>query len=229
MAPTQESSKQFNIKAVVFDLDGLMFNTENVFQISGNELLGRRGKVMSVELRNQMMGRRADEAFAIMIETLELTESISELREESEAIFFSLLDEHLAPMPGLLQLLAHIEECELPKAVATSSTRPYLEDILSRFELKNRFQFLLSAEDVQQGKPHPEVYLKAAAQLEIAPAEMLVLEDSEAGTKAAASAGAFVVSIPHRHTAGHDYSPSNYIAESLVDPFVLNLLTAQEL
>jgi len=201
-----------------------MFNTESVFNKSGRELLSRRGHEMSPELLSQMMGRRPEEAFTIMIETLSLEESIEELRAESEEIFFQLLDSHLAPMPGLFELLERIEASDLPKGVATSSPRPYLEDILNRFELLDRFHLTLTAEDVTDGKPHPEIYLTAAERIGVEPREMLVLEDSEAGTRAAAAANAFAVSVPHEHSRGHDFSSATYVAESLTDPYVLGLI-----
>lgn len=215
------------IKAVVFDLDGLMFNTEDVFNLSGRELLARRGKEMTHDLLSRMMGRRANEAFAIMVEMMELSEAIDDLLEESRIIFQDLLPAHLAPMPGLFELLALIESRRLPKGVATSSSRAYLEDILGRFDLLGRFSLTLTAEDVTHGKPHPEIYQKAAARLEVAPGEMLVLEDSEAGTHSAARAGAVVVSIPNEHSRAHDFGPASYIVESLHDPIVLNLLSEQ--
>ena len=203
------------IKAVVFDLDGLMFNTEEVFNRSGRVLLRRRGKEMTDEILSQMMGRRAHEAFAIMIEMLGMDEAVEDLMNEEDEIFRELLDTHLAPMPGLFELLQHIEERSLPKGVATSSDRTYLEDILRRFDLLPRFHVTLAADDVVHGKPHPEIYLKAAQRIGVVPSEMLVLEDSEAGTKAAAAAGAVVVSIPHQHSRTHDFSAATIIAESL--------------
>lgn len=212
------------IKAVVFDLDGLMFNTEDVFNISGRELIGRRGKELTDEVLSQMMGRRAHEAFTVMAELLDLTEPIEDLLDESRVIFYEQLEQHLAPMPGLFELLDHIEAAQLPKGVATSSHRPYLEDILGRYDLMDRFHMMLTAEDVSEGKPHPEIYLKAAETLGIAPQEMLVLEDSEAGTKSAAAANAVIVSVPNRHSKSHDLSAATHIAESLIDPFVLELL-----
>src|SRR5580704_5750261 len=107
------------IKAVVFDFDGLMFNTEEIFNLSGRELLRRRGREMTPELLALMMGRRADEAFPLMIAALGLTESAAELRAEERAIFQGLLWTHVAPMPGLFELLSHLESRALPKGVAT--------------------------------------------------------------------------------------------------------------
>jgi beta-phosphoglucomutase-like phosphatase (HAD superfamily) len=86
----------------------------------------------------------------------------------------------------------------------------------------------LTAEDVSRGKPHPEIYQRAAERLGVAPAEMLVLEDSEAGTRAAAAAGAHIISVPHRHSRHHDFSVARGVAASLVDPVILSLLPLPE-
>jgi HAD superfamily hydrolase (TIGR01509 family) len=213
------------IKAVVFDFDGLMFNTEDIFNRSGRELLRRRGREMTPELLSLMMGRRADEAFPLMIAALGLKESAAELRAEERDIFQEMLWAHVAPMPGLFELLEHIEGRALPKGVATSSRRPYIESVLRKFELVERFQLLLTSEDVVEGKPHPEIYLTAAKRLGVQPAEMLVLEDSENGTKSAAAAGAVAVSIPHEHSRTHDFSSATLIAERLDDPQILRLFS----
>src|SRR5580704_5896676 len=205
------------IKAVVFDFDGLMFNTEDIFNRSGRELLRRRGKEMTPELLSLMMGRRSDEAFPLMIAALGLTESPTDLRAEERAIFQDLLWKHVAPMPGLFELLSHLDERSVPKGVATSSG-------LRKFDLVERFDLLLTSEDVVEGKPHPEIYLKAASRLGVEPGEMLVLEDSENGIRSAAAAGAVAVSIPHEHSRYHDFSTATFIAERLDDPKILRLL-----
>ncbi len=215
------------IRGVVFDLDGVLVNTELVFQQAGNELARRRGKEMTLDVFKEMMGRRPREAFTAMIEMLGLNDTVEELQRESREIFFQLLDVHLAPMPGLHELLERIERAGLPKAVATSSPRDYARDILGRVRLLDRFAFILGAEDVTNGKPHPEIYLKAAERLGLPPQNVLVVEDSEAGTKAAAQAGAFVVAVPHQFSREHDFSPADYVASGLNDPVLLSLLDHQ--
>lgn len=212
------------IQAVVFDLDGLMFNTEDVFDISGNELLQRRGLRMTDEIRNAMLGRRPTEAIANMLQLTGIREEVDRLITESHEIFFGLVDEHLKPMQGLFELLDHLEEIDMPKAVATSSPRNYMQNILNRFTLLERFHQTFTAEDVERGKPEPDIYLKAAQRLGISPHQMMVLEDSEAGTKAASAAGAIAISVPHRHTARHDFSSATHIVESLADPMIYQLL-----
>jgi HAD superfamily hydrolase (TIGR01509 family) len=213
-----------SIRAVVFDLDGLMFNTEDIFNEVGRIVLARRGKVMGRELLQQMMGRRAPEALQIMIEFHSLPDTVPGLIDETRTLFTELAVDRLAPMPGLYELLAHIESRGLVKGVATSSGRLYLEDILNRFELLSRFHLTLAAEDVTHGKPHPEIYLTAARRLGVEPHEMLVLEDSHAGTSAAVSASAFAVSIPNEHSRHQDFSHATYVASRLDDPYILQLL-----
>jgi HAD superfamily hydrolase (TIGR01509 family) len=212
------------IRAVCFDLDGLMFNTEHVFYESADVLLQRRGLSMSRGAMDAMLGRRPLESFQALIDYLGLKEGPAELLTESRVVFHELLQTKLQPMPGLFELLDLIEAVGLPKGVATSSPLDYLEDVFGRFNLLSRFPIALTAESVTHGKPNPEIYLKAAEQLGVQPGEMLVLEDTQTGTRAGAAAGAYVVSVPHEHTATHDFSQAKYIATGLNDPFVIALV-----
>jgi HAD superfamily hydrolase (TIGR01509 family) len=212
------------IRAVCFDLDGLMFNTEHVFFDAAGVLLQRRERQMTHEVMNVLIGRRPMESFQALVKHLQLDDDPAELLAESREIFHAMLPTRLAPMPGLFELLEAIEAAGLPKGVATSSPRYYLNDVLGQFGLLPRFCITLTSEDVTQGKPNPEIYLKAARLLSVDPAEMLVMEDSHAGTAAAVAAGAHAVSIPHEFTAGHDFRGARHIAQSLADPYLFELL-----
>jgi beta-phosphoglucomutase-like phosphatase (HAD superfamily) len=97
-------------------------------------------------------------------------------------------------------------------------------DVLGRVGLRDRFAFILTSADVVHGKPHPEIYHKAASRLAVAPGAMLVLEDSQAGCQAAVAAGAVVIAIPGGLSRSHDFTGVNYIAESLADPHIYSSL-----
>jgi HAD superfamily hydrolase (TIGR01509 family) len=211
-------------RAVVFDLDGLMFNTEELYQDVGAELLRRRGCVFTPELLDRMMGRPGRVSLQIMIDTHSLSDTVEGLARETEEIFPAILDEHLAPMPGLVDLLAALEKASLPKAIATSSGRRFVENVLSRFAWQPRFEFVLTAEDVIEGKPHPEIYLTAAKRFGLPPGELLVLEDSHNGCRAAASAGTVAVAVPSGHSHTHDFSGATLVADTLADPRIYSLL-----
>jgi HAD superfamily hydrolase (TIGR01509 family) len=217
-------SLSYRPKAAVFDLDGLMFNTEELYQSVGTELLRRRGRDFPPELLNKMMGRPGRVSLKIMIDWHGLTDTVEQLAGETDEIFVEILNTRLALMPGLADLLASLEAAGIPKAVATSSGRRFTTNVLGRFNFEPRFEFLLTAEDVVEGKPHPEIYLTAAKRLGVEPAEMMVLEDSQNGCRAAVTSGAIAVAVPGGHSHTHDFSGAALIADTLGDPRIYDLL-----
>ncbi len=215
-------------KAVVFDLDGLMFNTEELYQDVGSEILRRRGKVFGADLLDAMMGRPADVSLQLMIDWHGLDSTVDELAAETDEIFATLLDERLAVMPGLLPLLAKLEETGLPKAIATSSGPDFAARVLAKFDLARRFKFILTCDDIRQGKPHPEIYLLAARRFGFEPRELLVLEDSQNGCLSAIAAGTLAVAVPAGHSRRHDFSGAALIADSLADARLWTLLGIEQ-
>ena len=205
------------LKAVTFDLDGLMFNTEELYQEVGGMLLARRGKQFTGELLDKMMGRKSHIALALMIEHHQLDATPEQLAAESAEIFGGILPGKLAPMPGLIDLLAALESAHIPKGIATSSGRPFVERVLGIFDLQPRFDFILTSEDIENGKPEPDVYLLAAARHGVTPVEMLVLEDSQIGCQSAVAAGAYTVAVPHGQSLQHQFPGVEFIAQSLGD------------
>ncbi len=212
-----------SITAVAFDMDGLIFNTEDLYDQVGEILLSRRGLNFTRELKMEMMGLPAPKAYEIMRKRCEITDSVADLQSETDAIFDELLPEQLRTMPGLETLLEKLESKRIPKIVATSSHRKFAERNLAQFELTHRFEFILTAEDVTQGKPHPEVYLTASQKLAVAPLNLLVLEDSKTGSTAAAASGAYTIAVPTAHSIGLDFSHTAHVASRLDDEFILNL------
>ncbi|MFO0912715.1 MAG: HAD family phosphatase [Pirellulales bacterium] len=212
------------VRAVAFDMDGLLVNTEELYEEVGDRLLQRRGHRMTDDLLTQMIGRPSRVALPMMIDWYGLSDSVQQLEEETESIFMEILPEGLAPMPGIVELLHHVERLGLPKVVATSSRLPFAHRVLSQLEWLPRFEFLLTSESVEHGKPHPEIYLTAAQRLGVTPAQLLVLEDSHNGCKAAVAAGACAVAVPHRRTSSHDFTGVRFIADTAHDPRIRQLL-----
>jgi HAD superfamily hydrolase (TIGR01509 family) len=212
------------LQAVVFDLDGLLFNTEDLYQDVGTEMLRRRGRQWTPELLHAMMGRPSAVALQIMIDWHGLDTTVDDLRSESDAIFGHLLDTKLAPMPGAMELLSALERSRIPKAIGTSSGRAFVDRVLSRFDLEPRFDFVLTEEDVVRGKPHPEIYQTAARRLGVSCGSMMVLEDSENGCRAAVAAGAFAVAVPGGSSREHDFDGVAFVADSLADDRIYRVL-----
>jgi HAD superfamily hydrolase (TIGR01509 family) len=126
-------------------------------------------------------------------------------------------------MPGLLELLARLEAAELPKAIATSSGPSFVDSVLAAFGLAPRFQFILTCADVRQGKPYPEIYHLAASRFGLQPSEVLVLEDSQNGCRAAVAAGTIAVAVPAGHSRRHDFTGAALVIDGLADPRLAKL------
>jgi len=132
-----------------------------------------------------------------------------------------LLGGGLQPMPGFETLVATLQRGAFPYGVATSSRRHFAEQILRRDALLDQLAFLLTGDDVQRGKPHPEMYAQAAARLQIPASSLLVLEDSENGCAAAVAAGAIAVAVTGEHVSGHVFPGAALQVHRLDDPRLL--------
>lgn len=205
------------IRAVTFDLDGLMFNTEDIYPMALDRTCMGRGAMYGPELREQMMGRPGKTALKILIEALAWETTVEAIQSETDGHLRELLPLHLATMPGLLELLATLETNNIPKAIGTSSRRWFVDTVLAPFDLSDRFHTILTAEDVINGKPEPEIYLKAAKRLGVEPHEMAVLEDSTNGCRAALAAGCVAIAVPNEHTKSFDFPDVHLMVDSLAD------------
>lgn len=206
------------IRGVAFDMDGTLLNTEEVYLDVGTILLARRGKPYRAELRRGMMGLPGRLAIELMIREEGLSDDADSLLAESDTVFSELLPSRLGLMPGVLEAFAWLEAHGLPCCVATSSRRRFAEDCLARVGLLPRLQFIVTAEDVPNGKPHPDIYHAAAEGLGINTFEMLALEDSGHGCRSAVQAGACTVAVPGDHSADHSFDGAFYVAKTLLDP-----------
>ena len=212
------------LRAVVLDLDGLMVNTEELYDEVGEIILQRRGFHFSEQLKRETMGRPDRVSLQIMIDSLGLTATVEQLQAENDELFAELLPVRLRSLPGLDELLTALDVAAIPAAVATSSTRSYAATVLSQVGFERRFQFVLTADDVLEGKPAPEVYLAAARQFGVPPKALMVLEDSENGCRAGVAAGAYTVAVPGPHSQHHDFDGVAMVAQSLADARIYRAL-----
>lgn len=213
-----------DIRAVVFDLDGLISNTEDLYEQAGETVLRRRGKIYDAELREKIMGRPVAVAIQMIIDCHSLPDRAEDLMYECGEVLQELIATSLAPMPGVVELIDALQAADIPIAVATSATPEYADNVLTRLNFKDRFRFILTAADIQHGKPDPEIYLLAAKWLGIAPEQIMVLEDSANGCRAGVAAGAFTVAVPNRHTRHHNFAGARFVADSLKDPRIRETL-----
>ncbi|MDI6735338.1 MAG: HAD family phosphatase [bacterium] len=215
------------IKAVIFDMDGLMVDTEPLYSKAMSQVAEKRGKCFTLDIKQKVMGRLAIESLTIFKETLGLTESARELLEEREEIYGHLLSEGVTPMPGLFKLLDLLDKMEIRKAVASSSKKCWIELIMDKLRVCNQFEIIISGQDVKHGKPNPDIYLLAATKLNLNPGECLVLEDAISGVQAAKAAKMKCIAVPNQFTQGLDFPEADLIVNSLeeIDEELLNKLS----
>jgi len=215
------------IRGVALDMDGLLFDTERLYWEVGDTVLQRRGFRFSKELQERMMGRVGEAAVAEMIDMHQLSDKPKELLAECDKVFNKLLRTGVRTMPGVDALMDLLKECELPCGLATSSRRKFVKILTVDAQWRDDLQFMLTGDDVTHGKPHPEMYLRAAQELSIPPAEMLVLEDSGNGCAAAVAAGAITVAVPSEHTVDQSFDGATLIADTLFDPRLRDLVRSR--
>jgi len=185
-----------SVKAVVFDMDGLLVDTELVvFEAMKASCLGV-GREMSFDLFKRLVGLPGHASDAIVTEHFGDGFDIAVWREGVAHHFREIAAAGIALKAGVIELLDVLDARGLPRAVATSSTRQAVDHSLGQHGLIERLGAIISRELQTHHKPHPDPFLKAAAAMGVAPADCLALEDSHNGVRAAAAAGMMTIMVP---------------------------------
>jgi HAD superfamily hydrolase (TIGR01509 family) len=183
--------------AVVFDMDGVLVETEEVWDAVREQLVIERGGRWVPEAQAAMMGMSSPEWSRYLAEELGVPmtpEAINrEVVERISARYAAALPLH----DGAVEVVEALAE-RWPLGLASSSNRPVIDLVLELAGLTGRFRATVSSEEVARGKPAPDVYLEAAARLGVAPATCVAVEDSANGLRSAAAAGMRVVAVPNR-------------------------------
>jgi len=172
--------------AVIFDMDGVLADTEPVYFRSNQALFRQLGFSVSPDDYAQFVGLDAELMWSRLKERQNLPHRVPDLvRLEKEGMLAGLQESGLQPTPGLHDLLTRIQSRAVRAAIASSSSHDVFRVVLSKLDLLNNFPVLVSGEDVASGKPAPEIILRAAHLLDCPPENCLVIEDSTNGVLAA--------------------------------------------
>ena len=185
------------IRGALFDMDGLLFDTERLSLELWYAASAEHGYDMPSELLKRLIGRTATDGRRILLK--ELGESFpydSIVAGYAEIGRKRVLDEGVPRKSGVERLLQYLTERNVPRAVATSSPRATAEFLLREADIYELFNALVTGDDVTKGKPAPDIFELAAERLGVPPQHCVVFEDSPAGIRAAAAAGALPVLIP---------------------------------
>jgi pseudouridine 5'-phosphatase len=205
------------VAAVVFDLDGLLIDSEGLAAQAWREALAPYGATLTGDEIDAMFGRRIVDDAALLIERHGLPVSVETLVARRSEITRGLLRTALQPMPGAVALVRRLRERGVPMAIATSGLRWYADECLATIGLGDCFAVRVTGDDVARGKPDPEVYLSAAGRLGIAPAACLALEDAPMGAEAALAAAMPLIVVPNVYTRALVFPPGALTASSLME------------
>ena len=185
------------IEAVLFDMDGLMFDTERMYQKAWLQAGRQMGAPMEPEIVDRLRGRNREGCARVCREAFGEDFDFDAMRTACRALMARWIEEDGLPVkPGLYELLAELERRGIPAVLSTSTTRDSAWGHLQRAKVDRYFLGAVCGDEVSHSKPDPEVFLKAAALAGKDPARCLVLEDSPAGVRAGAAAGCFTVMVP---------------------------------
>ena len=215
------------ITHVIYDLDGLLLDTERFYTEATRDIARRYGKTFDWSVKSLVIGKRALDSATILTQSLGLPLSpVEYLSERNEVLSRLLLQAE--PQPGAVQLTEHLQRHRFPQAIASSSDRRTFEIKTSRhrnwFSL---FHCIVLGDDpaVVHGKPAPDIFLVAASRLNAAPEECLVFEDAPSGVQAAKAAGMQVIAVPDPNMDRSAYAGADRILNQLTefDPSILGL------
>jgi HAD superfamily hydrolase (TIGR01509 family) len=182
--------------AVVFDMDGVLFDTETLYEKAALDAAREVGVPMTSEFFRSTVGSPSPVARTQVLARYGPNIAVDRLWEISRRIFRELTEAQDILKPGVLELLDLLDELGLPRAVATSSARPTVERHLQRHGLIDRFGGIAAHGDYERHKPHPDPFLKAAELPSVDPRDCLATEDSHHGVRSASSAGMMTVMVP---------------------------------
>ena len=191
------------ILAVVFDMDGVLVDTEHLWDEVREELTTEWGGRYTPEAQEAMMGMSSLEWSTYLHEVVGLREKPQTINDEVVRRMLARYEVELPVVPGAIDAVRRLDEAGYRLAVASSSNRELIDAVLRRLELAALFEATVSSEEVERGKPAPDVYLEAVRRLDLAASRCAAIEDSASGIRAARAAGMRVIAYPNRH-----YPPS---------------------
>jgi HAD superfamily hydrolase (TIGR01509 family) len=206
------------IEGVVFDLDGLLLDSEQIWDAAREQLARERGGRWHENAQRDMMGMSSREWSRYMHDVIGLPEQPEEINREVVRRLKAIYRERLPVIPGAREAVERIA-ARWPLALASSSNRELIDLVLELLGVADLFRATVSSEEVARGKPAPDGYLEAARRLGVEPTKAAAVEDSHNGIRAAKAAGMRVVAIPNRHVPpGPDaLAEADVVLDSLAD------------
>ena len=212
-------------RAVIFDLDGVLWDGEPLYHEAFNVVLAPLGHHVSVDDYNQVIGQSVEACWEWMCERFKLAEPPASFLPAYDRAVLRLLQRPAEPLPGVRPLINELRRLGVPVAVASASLRAWVDATLRGLGLQDAFDATVSASEVANAKPAPDLYLAAADRLGLPPERCLAVEDTLAGVRSAKAAGMFAVQLRAASTALPPLDEADLVLDSAA-AFDFSLLAA---
>lgn len=200
------------IDAVIFDMDGVLIDSEPLHYRTDLTLLGKLGIQIERDYLDRFVGMNNPEMWKTIISEQGITRDVDEILSEQLELKLQLLEDgDWTALSGAVELVEGLVVKEIPVAVASSSSLPFIEGVLRKTGLDRFIHRYVSAESVARGKPAPDVFLEAARMLAVSPVQCLVVEDSRNGVLAAKVAGMRVIGYRNPSSGDQDLSRADAV------------------
>jgi HAD superfamily hydrolase (TIGR01509 family) len=206
-----------HMQAVIFDLDGILIDTEWISYQVWAQIAAEYGGDLTKESYPGMIGLTAEETGEYVMRSARVSFDLAPTVARVWKTVTERINTGIEPMHGAAQLLTALAQRGYPLAIASNSPTGYIENALNGMGLRSYFRETVGIDQVQQGKPAPDVYLRAAQRLDVPPGRCLAIEDSYVGSQAALQAGMRVLAVPARQDRPEKFSSCFGIYESLVE------------
>jgi HAD superfamily hydrolase (TIGR01509 family) len=201
-------------QALIFDMDDLMVASERLYLEVEKDMARSFGKEFRMDTWGKLMGRKPIEGMRIFVEELGLPISAEDALEVRNVHMREKYRNEAEPMPGLFHILDAFYG-KLKLAVCTGAQQEFLEIVVDRLGIREKFDLLQSSDEIQKGKPEPEIYQVCCRKLGFEPRECIVLEDSSNGALSAKRAGCYTIAVPSEYSRNQDFSFVDFVAADL--------------
>lgn len=204
------------MKAFIFDMDGVIIDSEPIhFQVD-IETMKHLGCNMSKKELEKYVGTTNEYMLTDIKKNYNIKESIEEITDyKMKLTKRKIIESDLEPIEGIKELLVNLKENSIPAAIASSSPIDFINIVVEKFKIRDYFQYIVSGEEVVNGKPAPDIYIETAKKLGFDAKDCTVIEDSKNGVQAAKSAGMKCIGFANVNSGNQDLSKADIIVDSI--------------
>ena len=212
-------------KLVIFDMDGVLLDSEKLYMDMNQAFFKRLGGSLSISEYQQFIGISATTFWAFIKDRFNLEQSVDELKELEKELKYNTLNEaHLVPTHGVIELLEFLKRENYNVAIASSGLRKNINLILQKLGIEKYFDLVISGDQVEKGKPEPDIFLKVSEHYKRQPSDCIVIEDSMNGVLAAKAANMFCIGYYNPNSGNQDLSKADIIIDNFNDRKIYDII-----